>query len=95
MEKSSDNFVFHGSKESFEIATPKKNIRSRLTKEGERETVFEGISFHATPYKWIALAYTYNRTIKEINGNIINSNEINAFIQESELMKSIGNHSAR
>jgi len=68
MEEPSDNFVFHGSKESFEIANPKKNIRSRLTKEGESEIVFEGISFHATPYKWIALAYTYNRAIKEING---------------------------
>jgi hypothetical protein len=68
MEEPSEKFVFHGSKESFKTANPKRNLRSRINKSGEREVVFEGISFHATPYKWIALAYTYNRTQKEIDG---------------------------
>lgn len=55
------NFVYHGSPERFETVTPKRNIRSQLNKKGEREVIFDNISFHATPYKWIALAYMLKR----------------------------------
>lgn len=62
------NFVYHGSPERFETVTPKRNIRSKLHKNGEREVIFDDISFHATPYKWIALAYTLNRKRAYENG---------------------------
>jgi hypothetical protein len=32
------------------------------------KTIFDQESFHATPYKWIALAYTYRSEPFEIDG---------------------------
>ena len=60
MEDSPDKFVYHGSHEKFEPILPRRNIRSRINNTGEREVIFDEVSFHATPYRWIALAYTYN-----------------------------------
>jgi hypothetical protein len=58
MQQPSTEFVYHGSHESFDIAIPKLQRRKSKNKEtGEWETVFEDVSFHATPYKWIALNY--------------------------------------
>ena len=54
------NLVFHGSRELFDIVVPKRQMRSRTAKNGTREVIFDEVSFHATPYKWIALAYLYN-----------------------------------
>jgi hypothetical protein len=68
MTDSEPKLVFHGSKALFEEAKPKKNIKTRTKEGGERHVVFEGISFHATPFKWIALAYTYNRQTVEVEG---------------------------
>jgi hypothetical protein len=51
-------FIYHGSHESFDIAIPKLQRRKGKNPDGEGFiTVFEDISFHATPYKWIALNY--------------------------------------
>jgi hypothetical protein len=36
--------------------------------------IFDQESFHATPYKWIALAYTYKSTPFEINGKTAHYN---------------------
>lgn len=58
--KEDAQYVFHGSPVLLEgeAAVPKRNIRSRG--EGDKEEIiFDDISFHATPYRWIALAYTY------------------------------------
>ncbi len=63
-----ENYVFHGSHELFDVVVPKRQIRKNLNKEtGEYETVFDDISFHATPYKWIAIAYicTHNKFERE------------------------------
>ncbi len=69
MEDFSNEFVFHGSHEKFEPVTPKRNKRIRASKEtGIEEVIFDEISFHATPYRWIALAYTYSPKKFEVDG---------------------------
>lgn len=54
-----EKFVFHGSPRTFdgESAIPRQNMR--VNEAGE--VIFDEISFHATPHKWIALAYTYTQ----------------------------------
>ncbi len=55
------NYVYHGSHESFDVAIPKKQRRlSKDSVTGEWVVKFDDISFHATPYYWIALCYTCN-----------------------------------
>ena len=66
-----NTFVYHGSPREFnsEYAVPKRNIRTKwdnVTK--SNKTIFDQESFHATPYKWIALAYTYRSEPFEIDG---------------------------
>jgi ribosomal protein S18 acetylase RimI-like enzyme len=72
----SKEYVYHGSPIKFdsEHAIPKRNIRSRLSKDGEQEVIFDQESFHATPYKWIALAYTYSAKPQEIEGKTAHYN---------------------
>lgn len=62
MEKISLGSVYHGSPREFdsEFATPRRNIRSKTNESGIREVTFDMESFHATPHKWIALAYMYD-----------------------------------
>jgi hypothetical protein len=74
--ESEDPYVYHGSSRKFdsEHAVPKRNIRSRLTESGEQEVIFDRQSFHATPHKWIALAYTFNAKPYEIEGKIAHYN---------------------
>ena len=55
-----EHFVFHGSPEFFEIAQPSRHIRSRQ-QDGSELIVFDEISYHATPYRWIASAYMCGR----------------------------------
>ncbi|MDB5194012.1 MAG: hypothetical protein JWN50_26 [Parcubacteria group bacterium] len=76
METSPDARVYHGSPKEFdgEHALPKRNIRSRLSKDGGQEVIFDEESFHATPHKWIALAYTYSSKPYEIDGKIAHYN---------------------
>lgn len=53
-------YVYHGSHELFETAIPKRQRRKKLNPDPEGEKwiiVFDDISFHATPYRWIALNY--------------------------------------
>ena len=72
-----DHYVYHGSETKFddEIAKPKRQIRSQKGKDGERKIIFDEESFHATPHKWIALAYTYNgRETFEISGKKVGYN---------------------
>jgi hypothetical protein len=52
-----NNFVYHGSHEFFEHVVPKKQVRWREDNNGNFLVTFDEISFHATPHKWIALAY--------------------------------------
>lgn len=54
------SYIYHGSKEPFDIAIPKRQIRMKKDANGERQVIFDQVSFHATPYRWIALAYTYD-----------------------------------
>lgn len=55
-----DKYVYHGSVDWFETAIPRRNLRSREVA-GKREVIFDDISFHATPERWIALAYISKR----------------------------------
>jgi hypothetical protein len=51
--------VYHGSPlKCFEIVEPRRNIRSKESA-GRNEIIFDDLSFHATPHRWIALTYTY------------------------------------
>ncbi len=54
-----EKYVFHGSHEKFDLVQPKRNRRIKVQKDGTKNVTFDKVSFHATPYKWIALAYTY------------------------------------
>ncbi len=58
MNKPDGNYVFHGSHEMFETAIPKRNRRMKKNDAGEWVAVFDDVSFHATPYYWIAVNYT-------------------------------------
>lgn len=51
--------VYHGSPIAFGTVKPKHNRRFR-TENGAYVKIFDEISFHATQYRWIALAYTYD-----------------------------------
>lgn len=60
----SKKFVFHGTPKVFDAETANPRLNQRINLEGE--VIFNEESFHATPHKWIALAYTY--TPKHIDG---------------------------
>lgn len=60
---SDPKYVYHGSHEKFEPVIPKQNRRFR-----NGVKIFDQISFHATPYYWIALAYTCKQKSFEIEG---------------------------
>ncbi len=71
METPENPFVYHGSPTEFdsEHAKPKRNIRSKWNNETkEYDVTFDQESFHATPHKWIALAYTYTSVPRLIDG---------------------------
>ena len=59
--------VYHGSKHKFKIAKPSQTSRSSM-KNGKRQINYDGVSLHATPYKWIALSYTNSRPFFIKNG---------------------------
>ena len=59
--------VYHGSYLNFDIAKPSRTGRGYLNKEGEFVRTYEGISLHATPYKWIALSYMGNKRAKFVH----------------------------
>ena len=50
-------YVYHGSSDNFDIAKPSHTSRGHKTKSGRIVQDYEGISLHATPYKWIAISY--------------------------------------
>ena len=69
--------MLHGSNTLFtgNEAVLKLQRRTYSNEIGERVIGFEGTSFHATPHKWIALAYTYKGDSEEIiNGNVYRYN---------------------
>jgi hypothetical protein len=59
-----EKIVFHGSPRKFDSETANPKLNRRINSEGK--VIFNEESFHATPHKWIALAYTY--TPKQIPG---------------------------
>ena len=66
----SNDYVYHGSSQKFdsEYAKPKRNKRVEIDdKTVKSNVIFDQNSFHATPYKWIALAYTYKSVPYQIN----------------------------
>lgn len=65
--KPDSNYVYHGSHELFETVIPRRQQRTMRGK-----LIFDEISFHATPYKWLALSYTSNGEVThELNGKKI------------------------
>jgi hypothetical protein len=77
MENLDNKFVYHGSPKEFdsEQANLKRNIRTKWNEETqESDIIFDQESFHATPHKWIALAYTYKSAPYEIDGKTAHYN---------------------
>lgn len=72
MESNPEKFVYHGSKIKFDSdhAIPHRNIRTQSGEDGKDKVIFDEESFHATPHKWIALAYTYNKKPHAIDGKV-------------------------
>ena len=59
MEKNEQKFfMVHCEKFDSEEARPSRQIRPRKTRMVNEIIVFDEESFHTTPHKWIALAYT-------------------------------------
>lgn len=77
-----EKFVFHGSPKKFdgEEAVPRRNIRAN----GER-VIFDKESFHATKYKWIALAYMHKPVSIDGLENEFYSVGINLYSDEMEV----------
>ncbi len=84
------NYVFHGSHERFEIVEPKRNIRSRKEKDDTVNIIFDEVSFHATPYKWIALAYMYDPGAYEFEGKLAQYNMGVDLYKNEELIEVYG-----
>ncbi len=57
-------YVYHGSVHNFDIAKPSRTSRGHRTKSGRIVQDYEGISLHATPYKWIAMSYMAEKRAK-------------------------------
>jgi len=90
MNQPDEKFVYHGSKELFETVIPKRQVRSRVDKEGNVKVIFDDISFHATPYKWIGLAYTYDPKRYEIDGKIAHYNMGVSLYEHTEELEIFG-----
>lgn len=64
--KVEEGLVYHGTKVEFDSdhAIPRRNTRYN----SKKEIIFDEESFHATPEKWIALAYTCGRPSRLVDG---------------------------
>ncbi len=58
-----NNVVYHGSAVKIETTIPRRNVRM-----SDSQIVWDRASFHATPYRWIALAYMRNKSAFETTG---------------------------
>lgn len=56
-------YVYHGSEYMHTSSVPTRNCR--IT---NGNVMFDKMSFHATPHKWIAVAYTYTPKEYTVNG---------------------------
>lgn len=77
-------FVFHGTPKKFDsdVATPRRNIRER-----DGVVIFDEESFHATPHKWIALAYTYHpKPIESLGIGVQYLMGVNLYSEEKEVV---------
>src|SRR3989344_1591383 len=88
MNKPNEKYAYHGSKNflGLETIVPKKHVRSRKDEQGNLKVIFDEISFHATPYRWIALAYTLDRKHFKLDGEIVSYNMgVDLYDHEEEL----------
>ncbi len=91
MENFEDKNVYHGSPRKFDAdhAIPKRNVRENA----ERKVIFDEESFHATPHKWIALAYTYTPVPYEIDGKTVQYNMGVSLYENTKEVTILGFHS--
>lgn len=81
-----EKYVYHGSHELFGTVIPKRQVRYHKDENDKDVIDFEEISFHATPYRWIALAYTYDGKPYSIAGKIAHYNMgVSLFENEEKL----------
>lgn len=57
-------YVYHGSAQRIPEVIPKRNVR----RDSLGGVIWDKTSFHATPYKWIALAYIRKKDAEETTG---------------------------
>ena len=60
-------YVYHGSYLNFDIAKPSLTGRWDFNEKGKLVRTYKGVSLHATPYKFIAMAYMRNKRAKFIH----------------------------
>ncbi|MBP9855884.1 MAG: hypothetical protein KBC48_01050 [Candidatus Pacebacteria bacterium] len=78
-------YVYHGSHELFEEVVPHR--QRRLNKQGE--VIFDQVSFHATPYKWIAISYMSNRKGRKTGVDLYNHHPVVAIFDRGSLEDSL------
>lgn len=80
----SEKFVFHGSSREFDAETANPKLNQRINVEGN--IIFNEESFHATPHKWIALAYTYTpKPIEALGGEVFYSMGVDLYSDKREV----------
>lgn len=73
------SIVFHGSPlHQIEVVVPKQNRRTQMVDE-KLVTVFDQLSFHASPFRWIALAYLYRE-------NALHHMGVNLYGEKAEVL---------
>lgn len=68
------------------MVIPKRNLRTEVTGE-KKTTIFDQVSFHATPFSWIALAYLYRETPGYGMGVNLYGSESEVYISGPETLK--------
>lgn len=63
--------VYHGTNRFKEFSDPIVHKRTRATQGNEKITIFNEKSFHCSPLRWIALAYTYKPKTFSLEGKEI------------------------
>jgi hypothetical protein len=81
--------VFHGSPEHFEMAHPKRNVRVNK----EHKVIFDQESFHATPHRWIALAYAHHSKPFLLDGKEVRYNMAVSLYNNNKIVEIIGTES--
>jgi len=80
------NIVYHGTNKPKQFSNPIIHRRTKLI-DGNMKSIFNEKSFHASPIRWIALAYTYTPKTFLIDGKEVFYNiEIDLYENTQEII---------